>query len=75
MFIHFCSSLKNHTRFQNKKGKMDTRFQTGNGVKALPFGAAYTSMAYIGEYPPDYLLGPLDIGTENLKSYLTSNVM
>ena len=29
-----------------------TRFQTKKGPKAIPFGEALTSMAYIGEYPP-----------------------
>ena len=32
--------------------KVYTLFQTKTAPKALPFGAARTYMAYIGEYPP-----------------------
>ena len=32
-FIHFCSSRKNHTRFQTKMGKVYTRFQTKTDQK------------------------------------------
>ena len=31
--------------------KVYTRFQTLTAQKTLPFGAAHTHMAYIGEYP------------------------
>ena len=29
-----------------------TRFQTKNGPKTIPFGAAHTNIAYIREHPP-----------------------
>ena len=53
-FIHSdsLSSLENHTPFQTKMGKVYTRFQTRNGAKTVPDGAAHTHMAYIREYPP-----------------------
>ena len=35
-FIHSRSSLKNHTRFQTKMGKVYTRFQTKTAPKPYP---------------------------------------
>ena len=49
-FVHSCSSLENHTRFQTKMGKVYTRFQT-KIAQTLPDGAAPTYIAYIREYP------------------------
>ena len=40
-FIHSRSSLKNHTRFQTKMDKVYTCFQTKNGAKTQPMGAAH----------------------------------
>ena len=37
-FIHSCSSLENHTRFQTKMGKGYTRFQTKIAQKPYPMG-------------------------------------
>ena len=37
-FIHSRSSLKNHTRFQTKMGKVYTRFQTKTAQKPYPMG-------------------------------------
>ena len=37
-FIHSCSSLKIHTRFQTKMGKFYTRFQTKTAQKRYPMG-------------------------------------
>ena len=37
-FIHSRSSLKNHTRFQTKIGKVYTRFQTKTAQKPYPVG-------------------------------------
>ena len=51
-FIHSRSSLKNHTRFQTKIGKVYTRFSDQNSAKTLSDGAAHTYIAYIREYPP-----------------------
>ena len=53
-FIHSRSSLKNHTRFQTKIGKVYTRFQTTTVQKTLPDGAAHTYIAYVREYPPGH---------------------
>ena len=51
-FIHSRSSLKNHTWFQAKMGKVFTRFQTKTVQKPYPAdGAAHTYIAYIREYP------------------------
>jgi len=41
-FVHSRSTLGNHTRFHTEMIKVYT----------IPFGAAHTYMAYIGEYPP-----------------------
>ena len=49
-FIHSCSSLENHPRFQTKMGKMYTRFQNKTAQKNHPDGAAHTYVAYIREY-------------------------
>ena len=35
-FIHSCSSLENHSRFQTKMGKVYTRFQTKTAQKPHP---------------------------------------
>ena len=48
-FIQSRSSLKNHTRFQTKMGKVYTRFQTKKAQKPYPM---HTYIAYITEYPP-----------------------
>ena len=37
---------------QTKLGKVYTRFQTPDGAKTRPFGAAHTSKANIRKYPP-----------------------
>ena len=37
-FIHSRSSLKNHTRFQTKMGKVHSRFQTKKAQKPYPLG-------------------------------------
>ena len=37
-FIQFRSSLKNHTRFQTKMGKLYTRFQPKTAQKPYPMG-------------------------------------
>ena len=37
-FVHSCSSLENHTRFQTKMGKVYTRFQTKIAQKPYPMG-------------------------------------
>ena len=37
-FIHSRTSLKNHTRFQTKMGKIYTRFQTKTAQKPYPMG-------------------------------------
>ena len=37
-FINSRSSLKTHTRFQTKMGKIYTRFQTAMAQKTLPLG-------------------------------------
>ena len=52
MFIHVLSPLENPTRFQTKMGKVyQTRFQTKNGAKTPPDGAAHTYMAYLRSTP------------------------
>ena len=50
-FVHSCSSLKSHTRFQTKMSKVNTRFQTKTAQKAYPMGSTYL-YSYIREYPP-----------------------
>ena len=50
-FIHSRSSLKSHTRFQTKMGKVYTRFQTKRAQKPYPMGNTYL-YSYIREYPP-----------------------
>ena len=52
MFIRSHGSLENHTRFQTIMVNMYTRFQTETAQKTIPFGAAHTFIAEIGEYPP-----------------------
>ena len=47
MFIHSRSSLKNHTQFQTKMGKVYTRRQ--NDAKTLLDRAVYTHIDYIRE--------------------------
>ena len=37
-FIHSCSSLENHTRFQTKMGKVYTCFHTKTAQKPYPMG-------------------------------------
>ena len=52
-FIHSCSFLENHTRFQTKWAKCIPVFRPKR-PKTRAFGAAHTSvcMANIREYPP-----------------------
>ena len=50
-FVRFRSSLKSHTRFQTKMGKVYTRFQTKTAQKPYPMGSTYL-YSYIREYPP-----------------------
>ena len=52
-FIRSRGSLENHTRFKTViKGQNLYPFSDQNGSKTIPFGAAHTYIAYIGEYPP-----------------------
>ena len=51
-FVRSLSSLENHTRIQTQMGKVYICFQTKKAPKTIPFRAAHTYMAYIGEYPP-----------------------
>ena len=51
-FIRFRSSLENHARFQNKIGKVYTRFQTKTAQKPHPWGWHIPIKAYIRLYPP-----------------------
>ena len=46
MFVHYCSSLENHTRFHTKTSCLYP-FSDQIRAKTLPFGAANTYMAYI----------------------------
>ena len=46
------SSLKNHTRFQTKMGKVYDPFSDQNGTKTPPDGAVHTYITYIREYFP-----------------------
>ena len=54
-FVRSRSSLENHTRIQTQMGKVYICFQTKKAPKTIPFRAAHTYMAYIGEYPPSLL--------------------
>ena len=49
-FIQSRSSLKNHTRFQTKRGKVYTFFQTKT-TQLCPIGR-HSYITYIWEYPP-----------------------
>ena len=49
-FIHSRSSLKNHTRFQTKMGKVYTRFQTKTAQKPFSMGDIYS--LFKGVLPP-----------------------
>ena len=51
-FVRSRSSLEYHTRIQTQMGKVYICFQTKKAPKTIPFRAAHTYMAYIGEYPP-----------------------
>ena len=51
-FVRSRSSLENHTRIQTQMGKVYICFQTKKAPKTIPFRAAHTYTAYIGEYPP-----------------------
>ena len=55
-FIRSCRSLENHTRF-NFTGQNLYPFSDQNGSKTIPFGAAHTYIAYIGEYPLQAISG------------------
>ena len=57
-FVRSRSSLENHTRIQTQMGKVYICFETKKAPKTIPFRAAHTYMAYIGEYPPPSLLTP-----------------
>ena len=46
MFTHSRSSLKNHTRFQTKMGKVYTCFQTKTAQKPDPMGRHIPQTAY-----------------------------
>ena len=60
-FIRSRGSLENHTRFKTIMVKIYTGFQTKMAQKpCIPFGAAHTYIAYIGEYPPPPPLGGKD---------------
>ena len=48
-FIRSRGSLENYTRFN---GQNLYPFSDQNDSKTIPFGAAHTYIAYIGEYPP-----------------------
>ena len=47
-FIRSRGSLENHTQFKT----IIYPFSDENGSKTIPFGAAHTYIACIGEYPP-----------------------
>ena len=51
-FLRPHGSLKNHTRFKTIMVKNLYPFSDQNGPNTIPFGAAHTYIAYIGEYPP-----------------------
>ena len=52
-FIRSRGSLENHTRFQTIMVKIILYlFSDQNASKAIPFGAAHTYIADIGEYIP-----------------------
>ena len=51
-FIQSRSSLKNHTRFQTKMGKVYTRFQTKTAQKPDPVGDTYLYSLCKGVPPP-----------------------
>ena len=61
-FIHSRSSLKSHTRFQTKMGKVGGQ----NGAKTLLDGAVHTYIDYIREYPPGVSSVPGDTWTASL---------
>ena len=63
-FIQSRSSLKNHTRFQTKMGKVYTRFQTKRS-KPYPMGRDIPYIAFIGEYPPSYMPGSREESERN----------
>ena len=46
------SSLKNHTQFQTKMGKVDTRFQTKTAQKPNPLGWHLRIYALYNGVPP-----------------------
>ena len=50
-FIRSRGSLENHTQFKTLNGQNLYPFSNQNGSKTIPFGAAHTYVAYIGEYP------------------------
>ena len=51
-FIHFRSSLENHTRFQTKMDEVYTRFQTKTAQKPGLFGAAHAVYGIYKGVPP-----------------------
>ena len=51
-FIHSRGSLENHAGFKTIMGQNLYPFSDQNGSKTIPFGAAHTYIAYIGEYSP-----------------------
>ena len=66
-FVHSRSSLKNHTRFQTKMGKVYTRFQTKRRKNPTLCGATYLYSLYKGIPPPP----PGTIPFEELNAHKT----
>ena len=57
-FIHSCSSLENHNRFQTKTGKVLHVFRPKRRRHPTRWGA-HTYIAYIREYPPGRKTDPI----------------
>ena len=53
-FIQFRSSLKIHTRFQTKMGKVYNRFQTKTAQNPTRWGGKYLYRLYKGVFPPGF---------------------
>ena len=66
-FVHSCSSLKNHTRFQTKMGKMYTRFQNKRRKNPTLSGGTYLYGLYNEISPPP----PGTIPFEELNAHKT----
>ena len=65
-FVHSCSSLKNHTRFQTKMGKVYTRFQNKRRKNPTLSGGTYLYGSYNEISPP-----PGTIPFEELNAHKT----